>query len=174
MYTLVLTRINWCFCCLLLKHKINPVKPQVIKISGSPLQHSDYWGNNHKIIEGVCPFQALKEYLSIQCKYSSDQEQFFIFNNGSPVKPYRFRNVSGSSWFSTRWTQNSIQLDHFKQAEQRTWFKLEFQLKLFTSWADGNHLQFILTCAGKPFLLLLQEQWQQLKIFGSSGTNLST
>ena len=58
--------------------------PQEIKIT------SNGSNNNKKFF---CPFKLMRQYMSLRGGYSSDQEQFFIFRDGSPVGPYHVRRV---------------------------------------------------------------------------------
>ena len=60
-------------------------KPQIIKISSSLSHKSD--------AQKFCPFLLLQKYLRIRKKYISQDEQFFIFKDRSPVLLCHFRNI---------------------------------------------------------------------------------
>ena len=65
-------------------------KPQLIKIISKDrvLQHS-----NHKTKitkenrKTPCPYKLLRKYLKVHGPYKTENEQFFIFRDGSPVHP---------------------------------------------------------------------------------------
>ena len=63
------------------------VKPQKIKISSQ--QKSSTTGE----VTDYCPYQILHRYMQIHPRFRSCTEQFFIFKDFSPVKPYHFRNT---------------------------------------------------------------------------------
>ena len=58
-------------------------KPQIVKIA------ADAKSNNNR----YCPFSNIKKYLCIRDKRLSDDEQFFIFRDGSPVTAIQFGAV---------------------------------------------------------------------------------
>ena len=58
--------------------------PQQIKISAN----QQYDSNSL-----FCPFKSTREYLTMRGNYSSEEEPFFIFSDGSPVKPDNFRSI---------------------------------------------------------------------------------
>ena len=57
-------------------------KPQLIKISGSGSRLQEY-----------CPFNLLRNFLSLRRKYEDNAEPFFIFSDRSPVTPDHMRRV---------------------------------------------------------------------------------
>ena len=59
-------------------------KPQIIKIKGSVI--------NGKSCDKYCPFTLLQRYVSQRRSYATDNEQFFVFKDCSPVTPLHFRN----------------------------------------------------------------------------------
>ena len=76
-------------------------KPQLIKISSESMQCTKQgqrkWltGSVQNFKEAVvdlyCPFRAVRDYIKVRRKQISDDEQFFIFRDRSPVKLYHFR-----------------------------------------------------------------------------------
>ena len=70
------------------------VKPQIVKIQGLT-DHS----KKNKIEQGqnqnfkICPFDILKDYVSVRGRRKSDSEQFFVFKDSSPVLPYHARKT---------------------------------------------------------------------------------
>ena len=71
--------------------------PQQIKISESEITKSKKF---------FCPFKAARDYMSYRRReYYTDQEQFFVFADGSPVKPSHVRCM-------LRTLLKSINLDH--------------------------------------------------------------
>ena len=70
------------------------VKPQVVKISSMPAA-----GCQHVIYKKkeFCPFRLLQEYIALQKKALFKDEQFFVFNDRSPVKPSHVRNILKNS-----------------------------------------------------------------------------
>ena len=74
-------------------------KPQIIKISSSQYdptgeQLIDVMDRCHHLLdEFLCPYQALRNYMSVRKLWKSDSEQFFIFSDCSPVTPSHFRAV---------------------------------------------------------------------------------
>ena len=63
-------------------------KPQIVKIS-----KTDGWSKSHFTNLGFCPFEIIKTYLDIRKTRQAYHEQFFIFNDRSPVKLFHFRLV---------------------------------------------------------------------------------
>ena len=59
-------------------------KPQIVKISGSSLSTTD---------KSMCPFNTMQQCLKIRKPYRSDDEQFFVFRDCSPVTPYHYRKL---------------------------------------------------------------------------------
>ena len=55
-------------------------KPQEIKITGQTKRH-------------FCPFKLTKTYMSLRGGFPSDNEQFFIFSDVSPVLPTHVRDT---------------------------------------------------------------------------------
>ena len=69
-------------------------KPQIVKITGSESNKQCAIAENCKpFAEGICPFQFLKQYLAMRGSRKSDDEQFFVFSDGSAVKPEHLRSV---------------------------------------------------------------------------------
>ena len=74
-------------------------KPQVIKINSIDSQQILKDHPEIKLCEQqnykaqLCPFQILMEYREVRGEYSTDSEQFFIFKDGSPVKPNHVRTI---------------------------------------------------------------------------------
>ena len=63
-------------------------KPQIIKVNAHEKQKKQGGGQER---ECTCPFTALKEFLTIRKKYKLQTEQFFIFQDKSPVLLQYFR-----------------------------------------------------------------------------------
>ena len=62
-------------------------KPQKIKISGVPV-------SNTKMGQRFfCPFKAVISFMNTRGHYQNEQEQFFIFRDGSEVRPQQVRNL---------------------------------------------------------------------------------
>ena len=62
-------------------------RPQRIKISAA----HQAWHSKYKSF--FCPFKAVGSYMAFRGNYLSEDEQFFVFADRSPVKPYHFRNM---------------------------------------------------------------------------------
>ena len=62
-------------------------QPQLIKIA------SRKKGLKQEETDKLCPFTALKQYLKVRGPETSVNQQFFIFADGSPVKPYHMRET---------------------------------------------------------------------------------
>ena len=61
-------------------------KPQLIKI--------DAVGKVRNVNgPSVCPFQLLQSYVTVRKPYQSDEEQFFVMRDRSPVTAQHFRNT---------------------------------------------------------------------------------
>ena len=60
-------------------------RPQKVKISALPTNgtHTKYF----------CPFKLINKYMAIRGSYFNDSEQFFVFKDKTPVKPYHIRNL---------------------------------------------------------------------------------
>ena len=58
------------------------VKPQTVKITST----------NFKRL-GSCPFEIIREFVKVRRCYLSADKPFFIFKDGSPVKPRNMRDT---------------------------------------------------------------------------------
>ena len=79
-------------------------KPQVVKISSSEIgtkredavkNDRNKYENEH--IKTFCPFQMLKDFVTVRGQRKRDDEQFFIFKDGSPVLPGQARYILKSA-----------------------------------------------------------------------------
>ena len=70
-------------------HGVN-VKPQIIKIDSIARSTSDAV---HRPDNQCCPFQLLQDYVKVRKKYKSEDEQFFVFRDGSQVTPTHLRRM---------------------------------------------------------------------------------
>ena len=61
-------------------------RPQKIKITSCG-ESGDY-STRH-----FCPFKLLRQFINIRGSYEEENEQFFIFRDGTPVKPIHTRTV---------------------------------------------------------------------------------
>ena len=65
------------------------VKPQIIKIvaikQGSTSQKEQ--------MQQFCPFHILQDFVQVRKPRYSEDEQFFVFLDRSPVQPHHFRNI---------------------------------------------------------------------------------
>ena len=62
-------------------------KLQMIKISSKPTM------TTKDINKYFCPFELIRDYIKVRPVALSDEEQFFVFRNNSPVKPNNVRLV---------------------------------------------------------------------------------
>ena len=60
--------------------------PQIIKIDSTPIRDNES-RNPH------CPFTLLNNYIQRRPLARSETEQFFVFSDGSPIKPSHMRNT---------------------------------------------------------------------------------
>ena len=69
------------------------VKPQTVKIQSTKLKNKGKkcWKKND--IGKICPYQLLRDFLRIRLPYRSNDEQFFIYNDRSPVKAMTVREI---------------------------------------------------------------------------------
>ena len=63
--------------------------PQIIKISSTRLENEKPLGHHGKV--WYCPYQLLWNYLQARPLKRTENEQFFVFSDGSPVTPDHFR-----------------------------------------------------------------------------------
>ena len=75
-------------------------RPQTIKIEANPLSDITKTIRRH-----FCPFKVGREYLAIRGNYSTISEPFFIFRDGTPVKPIHVRQLLKS-------LLKNLKLDH--------------------------------------------------------------
>ena len=61
-------------------------KSQIVKIEGMASNN-----NQCKEISAYCPFELLQRYSKIRPTYSDENEQFFVFRDGSPVTSFHFQ-----------------------------------------------------------------------------------
>ena len=66
--------------------------PQYIKIASNRTMHMDRNLNNESIPFAYCPYMLLRKYLELRPDYINNEEQFFVFNDRSPVTANHFRN----------------------------------------------------------------------------------
>ena len=67
-------------------------RPQQIKITGLSAKLTPNTATS-QIHHEICPFMLLHNHIRVCNKRHSDQQQFFIFKDGSPVTPYHFRRT---------------------------------------------------------------------------------
>lgn len=58
--------------------------PQEIKISSREAT-GKFMGGTHSIENFFCPFVTIRRYMNMRGSYYSDNENFFIFRDGTPV-----------------------------------------------------------------------------------------
>ena len=63
-------------------------RPQKIKITSNRNEKSGNYKHRH-----FCPFKLMRKYLHYRGDYNVDEEQFFIFRDGSPVMASHTRNI---------------------------------------------------------------------------------
>ena len=63
------------------------VEPQIVKISRISTQRTS------KDIDECCPYNILWEYLQARPEYKDDDENFFVFKDRTPVKPYTITKI---------------------------------------------------------------------------------
>ena len=68
-------------------------RPQEIRISADPQQHSHHFKHSKKFARRFSPFEITKEYSRLRGGYVSLEEQYFIFSDRSPVQPKHIRRV---------------------------------------------------------------------------------
>ena len=75
-------------------HHFN-VKPQLIKISSTYKNHSGHILSPQSLQKpgSYCPYQILRMYVNTRGRYRTPHENFFIFADHSPVKPYHVRLI---------------------------------------------------------------------------------
>ena len=67
-------------------------KPQIIKIESEEIEQTNNQKNKNKK-SGFCPFEELQRYIRVRRRIKDNKEQFFIFQDRSPVKPDHFRTI---------------------------------------------------------------------------------
>ena len=65
-------------------------KPQSVKVTSTVLSTVEV--NPARSLQ-FCPYKLLREYSGIRPKYLSRTEPFFVFSDGSPVRPHQMRSV---------------------------------------------------------------------------------
>ena len=64
------------------------MRPQKIKITSNLEEKSGFYARRN-----FCPFHLVNRYMAIRRQYLADNEQFFIFRDGTPVSPDLARSV---------------------------------------------------------------------------------
>ena len=64
------------------------MRPQSIKITSNNVEKADFYKNRN-----FCPFELVKRYIHMRGDYDSNQDQFFVFRDQSPVTPDQVRIV---------------------------------------------------------------------------------
>ena len=67
-------------------HRLN-MKPQLVKITSKRINNM-----TTKRLDLPCPFQLLQEFVRIHGNFKNDSEIFFVFSDGSPIKPEKLNN----------------------------------------------------------------------------------
>ena len=72
------------------------VKPQMIKITSSSKRCKKYKCNticnkDNKLSALPCPYELLRQYLQVRGSYTTDDKQFFVLSDHSPVTPQHAR-----------------------------------------------------------------------------------
>ena len=67
-------------------------KPQIIKLSRHKAENCDTKGIPG-YVDIICPYQAIHNYLKLRPDCKRKNEQFFVFSDGSPVKPENARAI---------------------------------------------------------------------------------
>ena len=62
--------------------------PQQIKISANARDKSGHYVNRH-----FCPFNLMRDYLTVRQSIMMEEEQFFVFSDGTAVSPVNARNL---------------------------------------------------------------------------------
>ena len=79
-------------------------KPQEIKFARNTEMNKKSGGNNNNLKltnpkqpqsgnSKYCPFTILSDYLAVRPDAKGDDEQFFVFSDGTPVKPEHMRSL---------------------------------------------------------------------------------
>ena len=68
-------------------HGLNS-RPQKIKITSNRKDKSGHYLHRH-----FCPFQQLRLFLNMWGRFGSDEEQLFIFRDGSPLTPLQANTI---------------------------------------------------------------------------------
>ena len=63
-------------------------RPQRIKITANNIEKSGRYLNRH-----FCPFKLINKFMKIRPGYTTDDEQLFVFSDGSPVTPLQVSTV---------------------------------------------------------------------------------
>ena len=63
-------------------------RPQKIRITSNREERS---GNY--LHRNFCPFKLIQTYVSVRGDYNNDEDQFFVFSDGSPVQPCHARDI---------------------------------------------------------------------------------
>ena len=81
-------------------------KPQLIKVS--EVSKSKQIMKQHAQNDVNCPFRILKEYLQECGRRKTEEEQFFVFSDNSPVQRYHFRQMLKKLTSFNNWTPVDI------------------------------------------------------------------
>ena len=69
------------------------MQPQLIKINSVKTTKKQKSNKPCKLQRYFCPYQLLRDFVAARPHAKSELEQFFIFSDGSPLKPEHFRNT---------------------------------------------------------------------------------
>ena len=67
--------------------------PQIIKIKCKDTNADQVLDPTQQYVAALCPFELVDDYIRLRSEYSSDQDQFFVFSDSSPVQPEHFRTI---------------------------------------------------------------------------------
>ena len=100
-------------------------KPQLVKITRTPRQESSMTPHrNNSNLLLPCPYQLLRQYVSGRKPYSNDNEQFFVFRDGSPVKAVQLRNCLKNVLKSAGFDHTLYSLHSLRSGRARDLLKL--------------------------------------------------
>ena len=68
------------------------VSPQFVKIASRKVSMTDKV-DEQQIETGFCPFKIINDYITKRPEISNNDQQFFVFSDGSAVKPTHMRTV---------------------------------------------------------------------------------
>ena len=116
-------------------------KPQKIKLTANHIEKSGQYRKRH-----FCPFKLTREFILVRGDYVSDEEQFFIFRDRSPVTAYHARTILKTVLNNIGLDSNNYGMHSFRIGRTTDLIKLGYsvdEVKMLGRWRSNVIYKYI-------------------------------